>query len=63
MLSAYQCPDNMPEWEKWIIKNPDKFSKHCSGHYFGITSDNKTCFLYEWRKRPNDKNDCFKIPK
>ena len=63
LLSAYQCPDNMPKWEKWIIKNPDEFSKHCAGHYFGITSDNKTCFLYEWRKRPNDRNDCFKVPK
>ncbi len=63
LLSAYQCPDNMPEWEKWIIKNPDEFSKHCTGHYFGITSNNKTCYLYEWRKRPNDRNDCFKVPK
>ena len=22
----------------------------------------KTCYLYEWRKRPNDRNDCFKVP-
>ena len=63
LISTYQCPDNMPEWEKWIIKNPDEFSEHCSGHYFGITSNNKTCYLYEWRKRPNDRNDCFKVPK
>ena len=62
LISMYKCPSDMPEWEKWIIKNPDEFSEHCSGHYFGITSNNKTCYLYEWRKRPNDRNDCFKVP-
>ena len=62
LLSNYHCPKDMPDWEKWIIKHPKEFSKHCTGHYFGITPDNKTCYLYESYKRPNDKHDCFKIP-
>lgn len=62
LLSEYECPPEMPKWEKWIIKNLKEFSEHCSGHYFGITGNNKTCYLYEGRKRPNDRKDCFKIP-
>ena len=62
LISDFKCPDEMPKWEKWIIKHPDEFSEHCSSHYFGITPDNKTCYLYEGYIRPNKKSDCFKIP-
>lgn len=62
VLSEYKVPDNMPKWEKWIISHPKEFSEHCSGHYFGITPDNKKCYLYEWRKRPYSRDDCFKVP-
>ena len=62
LISEYKCPDDMPKWEKWIIKNPKEFAEHCHGHYFGVTPDNKICYLYERYKRPNGKEDCFKIP-
>lgn len=62
LLSDYKCPSGMPKWEQWIIRHPEEFSKHCSRHYFGITSDNKTCYLYEWRKRPNNRKECFEVP-
>lgn len=62
LISEYECPKKMPEWEKWIIKNPEEFSRHCSGRYFGITKDGKNCYLYEHWKRPNSRNDCFRIP-
>lgn len=62
LLKNYKYPANMPEWKKWIIKNPDEFSEHCSGYYFGIADDNNECYLYEQRKRPSSREDCFKIP-
>ena len=61
LLSDYQCPSNMPKWKRQIIKNPTILTEHCSGHFFGITPDGKTCYLYEWRKRPASRDDCYKI--
>lgn len=62
LLSEYKCPDSMHRWEKWIVKHPKEFSEHCSGHYFGVTPDGKTCYLYESYKRPNGREYCFQIP-
>lgn len=62
ILKEYKCPVSMPQWQEWIIKNPEEFIKHCSKYYFGITEDNKTCYLYNDYIRPNDREDCLKIP-
>ena len=63
ILSEYECPKNMPKWKKWIIKNPRKFAEHCiNDHYFGITGDNKECYLYNGYQRPPSLDVCFKIP-
>ncbi len=63
ILSEYKIPKNMPQWKRWIIKNPKELAKHCTkSHYFGITGDNKECYLYNGYQRPSSLDVCFKIP-
>ncbi|MDH8702702.1 hypothetical protein M2138_002070 [Dysgonomonadaceae bacterium PH5-43] len=57
IIDDYECPEDMPNWKKRLIKEPSLLDKYCEGHYFGITDDNQ-CYLYYKKKRPASKNDC-----
>lgn len=61
LLADYRCPPDMPNWKKHIIKHSNILTEHCSGHFFGVTPDEKKCYLYEWRKRPASCDYCYKI--
>ncbi|MBN2572382.1 MAG: hypothetical protein JXA68_09665, partial [Ignavibacteriales bacterium] len=61
IISEYSCPQDMPNWKCEIIKQPQLLDKYCQSHYFGISNDNKSCFLYYNKKRPSSRNECKKI--
>ena len=61
IISEYSCPQDMPNWKCEIIKQPQLLDKYCQSHYFGISNDNKSCFLYYNKKRPSSRKECKKI--
>jgi hypothetical protein len=61
IISEYTCPQDMPNWKCKIIKQPQLLDKYCQSHYFGISNDNKSCFLYYNKKRPSSRDECKKI--
>ena len=61
IISEYTCPQDMPNWKCEIIKQPQLLDKYCQSKYFGISSDNKNCFLFYNKKRPSSRNECKKI--
>jgi len=61
IISEFSCPQDMPNWKCEIIKQPQLLDKYCQSHYFGISNDNKSCFLYYNKKRPSSRKECKKI--
>lgn len=61
IISEYSCPQDMPNWKCEIIKQPQLLDEYCQSHYFGISDDNKSCFLYNNKKRPSSREECKKI--
>ncbi len=61
IISEFSCPQDMPNWKCEIIKQPQLLDKYCQSHYFGISNDNKCCFLYYNKKRPSSRKECKKI--
>lgn len=61
IIREYLCPENMQNWKKRLIKETELLDDFCSGHYFGVTEDDKSCFLFYHRKRPRSRKKCKKI--
>jgi hypothetical protein len=61
IVDSYTCPDDMPNWKKRLIKEPDLLDNYCQGHYIGITNDNQKCYLYGWKKRPASRDECYLV--
>jgi hypothetical protein len=61
VISNYVIPSGMPSWKKRIIQEPELLNNHCQGHYFGILNDNSACLLYYWKKRPNSREECYRV--
>jgi hypothetical protein len=61
IISEYTCLQAIPNWKCELIKKPQLLDKYCQSHYFGISTDNKSCFLYYNKKRPSSRKECKKI--
>lgn len=61
IIDEYNCPDTMPNWKIRLIKEPNLLEDHCKGHYIGITADNKQCYLFDWKKRPISRDECYLV--
>ncbi len=60
VINNFHCPDNMPNWKKRLIKEPELLDKHCQSKYFGIPNSGEFCYLFGSYKRPSVE-DCYKV--
>ena len=58
-LDNSKCLDDMPNWKRRIIEEPELLYKFCKSHYFSI--DGEKCYLYNNKKRPKSIKDCEEI--
>ena len=58
IINDYECPHEMPNWKRRLIKEPQLLDNYCQAHFFGIPNDNKCCFLYYYKKRPSSRDEC-----
>lgn len=61
IISDFSRPKDMPNWKWRIITEPQLLDEYCQSHYFGISDDNKSCFLFKNKKRPSSREECEKI--
>ncbi|WP_269222483.1 DUF262 domain-containing protein [Flavobacterium sp. IMCC34518] len=61
IINEYSCPEEMPNWKRRLIKEPQLQEKHCQSHYFGFTNDHKSALLFYNKKRPSSRQECKKI--
>ncbi len=52
--------ENIPNWKKRIIKEPNLLNDFCQSHYIAIPDNQEHCFLLRVGK-PRDKDSCKKI--
>jgi hypothetical protein len=53
--------ENILPWITILIKDENVLNKHGKSKYFGLTPDEKRCYLYNEWKRPGSLKDCFEI--
>ncbi len=53
-------PDDMPNWKKRLIKEPQLLDEKCKSNYIAIPEDERCCYLLRGI-RPRDKDSCEKI--
>ena len=58
IVDNYIFPNEIPNWKRRLIKEPQLLENYCQGHYLGITNDNIRCYLYGWKKRPSSREEC-----
>jgi len=61
IIDNYTCSNSMPNWKVRLIKEPNLLDNYCQGHYLGITNDDKQCYLYNWKKRPASRDECYLV--
>ncbi len=61
VITNYEIPSGLAPWKKRIIQEPELLDNHCQGHYFGILNDNSACLLFYWKKRPNSREECYRV--
>lgn len=61
IIEEFSYPDDMPNWKKRLIKEPELLNKYGQSHYFGISNDNSFCLLFKNKKRPGNKKECKEI--
>lgn len=61
ILNDYSCPDGIPNWKRRLIKEPNLLNNHCTSHFIGIPSDDSCCYLFRWKKRPSNREECEKV--
>lgn len=53
--------NNLPNWKKKIVTNPNLLSEHCSSHLFSAPDDDSFCLLFEEKQRPESEDQCFRL--
>lgn len=61
IVENYIPNSNMPNWKVRIIKESNLLEDYAQSHYLGITQDDTTCYLFGWKKRPANREECMLI--
>lgn len=60
IITDFIPPDNMPNWKKRLIKEPELLQEKCKSHHIAIPDDETYCYLLKFRK-PRETTDCERI--
>lgn len=61
IIDDFSPNENTPHWVTTLIKDESVLKKHGKSKYFGLTPDEKHCYLYNEWKRPGSLKDCFEV--
>ncbi len=60
VILDFNPPEDMPNWKKRLIKEPQLLDEKCKSNYIAIPEDESCCYLLRGI-RPRDKSSCEKI--
>ena len=60
VILDYNPPEDMPNWKKRLIKEPQLLNEKCKSNYIAIPEDEKCCYLLRGI-RPRDIEACERI--
>jgi hypothetical protein len=58
---SFEPAEDTPNWKIRLIREPKLLDNYNQSRYFGVTRDNKACYLFLNKKRPSSREDCYKV--
>lgn len=60
IIEMFEAPDEMPNWKKRLIKEPNLLRAYCESNYIAIPVSEDCCYLLKG-VRPRDVESCYKV--